>query len=547
MNDFVELRQVTRTILRWWWLLVLAVVMSAGTSYAVSRRQTPVYEASVTILVGQSLQSTELNRGDIQASEMLAQTYSNMVQRQPVLQGAIDNLDLTESWAALRRRVHVEPVEGTQLLQISVEASSREEARVIADEIARQLILLSPSSLQNQDQDENQQFVHQRLEDLRARIVAGQDSLRAKELEAAGPLSDAEQQKIQAEIVALEALIADWENSYTQFLNYIKSEQSPNYLAVIEPAYASSRPIRPQLLINTIVAGGIGLSLALGIVFLLEFLADTLDSTEKLSRSLDLTTLGIITRIKGKGYRKKLITLQEPFSPGAEAYRMIQSNIQFMSEDRPVKSILITSPLPGEGKSLTVANLGVVMAQAGLKTIVVDANLRHPVLHQIFDVPNAKGLTDFLRNPELELADCLRNTSLENLQVLSCGREPANPSELLDPRRAKALLTRLNELAEITIFDSPSVLAASDAAVLANRVDGVLMVIKAGKTRADVARQAVSNLQQANPKFMGAVLNQFAKKYYQAYHTPKRSASPEPSARSKPRRWRQWLPILKQN
>jgi non-specific protein-tyrosine kinase len=498
-------------------------------------------------LVGQSLQSPELNRADIQTSEMLAQTYASMTRRQPVLQSVVDALNLTESWSALGGRVRVEAVEGTQLLQIRVEASSPEEARVIADEIARQLILLSPTALQNQEQDENQQFVRQRLEGLRAKIEAGQDSLRAKELEAAGSLTDAKQQEIQADIVALEAMIADWEYSYTQFLNYIKSEQSPNYLAVIEPAYASSRPIRPQLMFNAIVAGAVGLLLALGIVFLSETLDDTIRSTEKLSQSLDLPVLGTINHIKGKGYRNKLITLEKPFSPGAEAYRMIQNNIQFISDDQPVKSILVTSPAFGEGKSVTAANLGVVTAQVGFKTIVVDTNLRQPALHQIFDVPNAKGLTDFLRNPELGLLDNLRNTSLENLQVLSSGGEPANPSELLDARRTGALLTRLNALAEIIIFDGPSVLTASDAAVLANRTDGVLLVIEAGKTRADSARQAVSNLQHANAKFLGTVLNRMSERQYPAYHAPKRSASPDSSARSRPRRWRQWVPFLKQH
>lgn len=528
MNDFVELRRVFGNILRWWWLLALATVVAAAIGYTASQRQTPVYEATLTILVGQSLQSTQLDRGDIQASEMLAQTYAVIAQGQPILQSVVDTLNLTEPWLALRSRVRVEPIEGTQLLQISVEASSPEEAQVIADEIARQLILLSPTALQNQELDENQQFVRQRLDSLRAKIEAGQESLRAKESEVASSVADAQRQELQGEINALEALIADWENSFAQFLTYIRDEQSPNYLAIIEPAYARSRPIRPRFLMNTIVAGAVGLSLALGLVFLLEFSDDTLNSTEKVSQSLDLTTLGTINHIKGRRYRNKLITLQKPFSPEAEAYRMIQSNIQFMSEDRPIKSILVTSPASGEGKSVTVANLGVVMAQAGFNTIIVDANLRQPVLHQIFDLPNAKGLTDILREPEFEITSYLWNTSLENLQVLNSGAQPTSPSELLDSRRAGALLANLNELAEIIIFDSPSVLAASDAAVLANRVDGVLLVIEAGKTRADAARQAISDLQHTNARLLGAVLNRFSKRYYQASHASKRPASPDP-------------------
>lgn len=538
MNDFVELRQVVQRVIRWWWLLILATVVTTVVGYEVSRRQPPVYEATVTVVVGRFLQAAEVDRGDLQASEMLAQTYADLAKSQPVLEGAIEALGLDTGWQILSKKVNADLVQGTQLIRISVRDTNSKRARILTDEIARQLILLSPT----RGQDENQQFVLQQLETLRAKIESGQERLAAKEREIAGSLTVERRQKLQGEINTLEGLIVDWENSYTQFLAHAKSEQSPNYLTVVGPAYASSDPIRPRLLINTTVAGAVGLVLALGLILLLEFLGERIRSPDELSQSLNLPALGTISRIKGEHYWNKLVTLQES-SPVAEAYRMIRSNIQFMSADRSLGAILVTSPMAREGKSVTAANLGVAMAQAGFKTIIVDTNLRQPVLHQIFQMPNRVGLAELLRSPELEIGNHLRNTGLQKLQVLTSGERPTNPSELLSSRRMEQLMDNLNQLADVIIYDSPPALSVTDAAVLANRVNGVVLVIDAGKTRAGTARQAISNLQYANAKFLGGVLNRFPKKYYQAYYTSDRPKSPDPAVHFSSQRWWQRLPF----
>jgi capsular exopolysaccharide synthesis family protein len=541
----MELRQYMAIVIRWWWLTILLTLTAGVTSYAVSQRLVPVYEATTTLIVGQSIQATELNTGDILTSQQLAQTYADIAQRQPVLQGTIETLSLNDTWRELKKRVTVRSVQGTQLLEIAVEANSPEEAQVTADEIARQLILLSPTALQNQEKDENQRFVRQRLEDLQAKIEAGQ--ARVKELEAAmaGSLSAQEVRELQGEINTLESLIANWEDTHTQLLIFIESKRSPNYLAVIEPAQADPDPVRPQTLRNTALAGVVGFLLALGLIFLLEYLDDTLKSADDLSQSLGLTSLGAISQIKGKRYQDRLIASQDPFAPASEAYRMIRSNIQFMSIDQPVKSIMVTSATPGEGKSFTVANLGIAMAQAGLKTIIVDTDLRRPVQHQVFTVPNLEGLTDLLRSPELEVNSHLKHTRFENLQVITCGTLPPNPSEVLGSQRMGQLLAGLNEMADVVIYDSPPAVSVTDAAVLSRRVDGVVLVIEAGQTRRDVARQAIMNLQQAGAHILGGVLNRASYKrggyYYYHYYSSKRR---KPGGQPAQRLWG-WLPFVK--
>jgi capsular exopolysaccharide synthesis family protein len=202
---------------------------------------------------------------------------------------------------------------------------------------------------------------------------------------------------------------------------------------------------------------------------------------------------------------------------------MIRSNIQVMTIDKPIRSVLITSSLPGEGKSTTAANLGVVMAQADLKTIIIDSDLRRPTQHKIFQLPNTDGLTDLLRASEPDLNHYLKETAIPNLYVLPSGTLPSNPSELLGSQRMSRLLTDLREFADVIIADSPPVIAFTDAAVLSTRMDGVVLVTLAGQTRLDIVRQAIRNLRQVGASLLGAVLNGTAAKdealYYQAYYS----------------------------
>jgi capsular exopolysaccharide synthesis family protein len=546
----MELRQYIAIALRWWWLMVLSTVLAAGAGYFYSSRQTPVYQANTILIVGQSIQSTELTSSDLITSERLARTYADMARLQPVLQRVVEAISLDDTWSGLRNRVKVDLGRDTQLLNITVEASSPEEAQVTADEVARQLIQLSPSALQDQQRSESQRFAVERLESLRAKIEAGEARLDELEKAMEGPIPVQQAQDTQDEINTLESLVAGWENNYAQLLTLIQSEKSPNYLAVVQPAQASKNPIRPNVKQDTLMAALVGLVLSLGVIFLIEYLDDTVKSAADLSQFLGLTTLGAVGRIQGKAY-EKLVAQRDPYSPESEAYRMIRSNIQFASVDRPLKAIMITSPTSSEGKSLTVANLGVVMAQAGLKTIIVDTDLRRPVQHQIFHVPNMEGLTKLLRSPGIEVNGQLEDTEIENLRVLTSGDIPPNPSELLGSQRMGQLLDRLTELADVVIFDSPPVLAVADATILSKRVDGLLLVTEAGQTRRDAARQAVLNLQQAGANLLGGVLNRVSHKgggyyYYSSYYySSSGDGSGRQPGRSRKGRWWRRLPFIK--
>jgi non-specific protein-tyrosine kinase len=487
----------------------------------------------------------------MQLSEQLAQTYAALARRQPVLQGTAEALDLDYSWQQLQGQVSASLVSGTQLVEITVNANSPEDAKIIADEVARQLILISPTALQNQEFADTIEFVNERLTNLQDRINDGQTRLEALEATDVTDLTAEEVIQLQDEITSVERLLDDWESNYAQMLGFVNSKQSANYLAVIETAQAKAKPVEPNMQLNMIVAAVIGLALGLTLVFILEHLDDTLKLTDDLGQLAGLTPLGTIGKMKRSDYSTALIASKTEFSRKSEDYKMIRSNIQFMFTNGASNSILITSAVRGEGKSIAAANLGVVMAQAGHKTIVVDTDLRRPVQQEIFHLPNEKGLTDFLRDPQADITDFLMGTQVPELQVLTSGALPPSPSELLGSQRMKQVMANLTEFADIVIYDSPPAVLVADAAILSERVDGVVLIMEAGKTRRDLIKQAVFNLNQAEANIFGAVLNRVNKGRYSYYYRD--SYYRYESAGESPKKfnfegalqWRKWLPFFR--
>jgi capsular exopolysaccharide synthesis family protein len=202
----------------------------------------------------------------------------------------------------------------------------------------------------------------------------------------------------------------------------------------------------------------------------------------------------------------ELITISEPRSPISEAYRALRTNLDFVALDQALKTMVVTSAGVGEGKSTTLANLAVVSAQAGRKVVLVDADLRRPTLHQIYGLDNEAGLTTAMMDEAALASPPLQETGVEGLSVLTSGPLPPNPAELMGSRRMEEVIAALAEGADQIFFDTPPVVAVTDAAVLSTKVDGVLLVISAGRTRREYARSAVQRLEQVNARLVGTVL-----------------------------------------
>ena len=202
----------------------------------------------------------------------------------------------------------------------------------------------------------------------------------------------------------------------------------------------------------------------------------------------------------------ELITITESRSPISEAYRTLRTNLDFAGLDRALKTLVVTSAGVSEGKSTTLANLAIVSAQAGRRVILVDADLRRPTLHTVFGLANDTGLTTMMMDDAALAAPPLRKTEVEGLSILTSGPLPPNPAEVMGSRRMEEIIAALAERADQVLFDTPPVVAVTDAAVLATKVDGVVLVVSAGHTRRDHARTAIQRLQQINARIVGAVL-----------------------------------------
>ena len=201
-----------------------------------------------------------------------------------------------------------------------------------------------------------------------------------------------------------------------------------------------------------------------------------------------------------------LVALDDPKSSMAEAYRTVRTNLQFAGLDQAKKSILVTSAGPGEGKSTTVANLGVIMATAGTRTLLVDSDLRRPILHKLFDLPNTSGLTTVLADT-VAAQDSIASTRLPGLFVLPSGPLPPNPAEVLASRRMAEFVEVAKAQYDLVLFDSPPVISLSDSLILTSYVEAVLLVVRCGQYPYELIRQAKTQLEGVKATILGVLLN----------------------------------------
>ncbi len=291
---------------------------------------------------------------------------------------------------------------------------------------------------------------------------------------------------------------------------------------ILDRAETPERPARPKPLRNLAIAAALGLLGGFGLAFFLEFLDTTVTTREQVEEHLGLPFLGIIPSIeRAEGAKERdLFVHAHPQSAVAECLRSIRTNLLFMSPEKPLRTILITSSGPGEGKTTTASTLAEVMADGGNRVLLVDADMRRPQLHKVFEFPNDAGLSSLILG-EGKLQEVVRTTAVPNLFLLPCGPIPPNPTELLHTGAFTRLLAEAAQRFDRVIIDSPPVGVVADAVVMSTSVDGTLLVLKAGQTSRDLARQAIRRLADVNARVFGAVLNDLDlenQKYGQYYY-----------------------------
>lgn len=275
---------------------------------------------------------------------------------------------------------------------------------------------------------------------------------------------------------------------------------------VLDAARPQLAPVRPNVPQGVLMGVIVGLVLGLGLALLLEFLDSSVTSQLDVEERVGLTFLGFVPSIPPGAVAPDLHIHREPKSLIAECVRAIRTNLLFMSPDKPFRRMLVTSSGPQEGKSTTAINLGIAMAQSGNRVLLIDTDMRRPRLHKAFGVPNDVGVSSLVVG-EGTLDAAIKSTEVPGLFIMPCGPIPPNPAELLHTQAFGELLEKLDGRFDRVLLDSPPVGAVADAVVLATRVDGVVMVLKAGKTNRDVAKRTVRALSDVKAPIFGAVLN----------------------------------------
>ena len=519
----MELKQYLIPLRKWWWLLVITTVISAFSAYFATQIQAPQYQATAALMIGQAIEDPNPSGTDFFLETQLAQAYADIAQRQVVRQATMDVLGL--SWLP-EYRVSVLP--SNQIIEIATVDTVPERAQAVANTLAEQLVLQSPTSEQRVDQ-QRQEFINDRLDNLEVQIQETENDITALQDELGNMISARQIAETSAQITGLQAKLTTLETNYATLVDNTQ-QGAANILRIIEPALLPSTPIGSGKATIVLLGAAIGFGLATGAAYFMEYLDDSLKSPKEISEVTGLPVIGFIAATaENSGENRRILVSEEPRSPVAEAFRALRTNLEFAGVDKPLRTLLVTSPNPSDGKTTIAVNLAAIMAQGGARVFLIDADLRRPSVHRFLDIANNIGLSDlFTSRNGFQDAVYAGVDLLPNMKVLRTGSLPPNPAELLGSAKMESILDQAKALSDVVIIDSPP-FVVSDPVILAAKVDGVIIVLQPDRTNAETVKAMVEQLNRANSRVVGIVLNRIPCKqglhypdyltYYAPYYT----------------------------
>ena len=545
-------------LLRWSWLLILLALIAGGTAYEVSKRGTPVYQASTLIMINGAPGIQSDAYSSLYMSQQLTTTYAQTMTTRPMLDAVAEKIGLE----SLPASIQVQTVQNTSLMRILVQGSDPDQTALIANTMfsvfadqvqADQSTRYADSkkSLESQMTATDQKIqettdaltaINQKIQDTQnsLNLLNQQIAATTQEngLEAVTVEDRNQQAQLQSSLVQyqpqqtqLQTALSQYQNSYYyQMQSYeqvkLAEAQSTSLVIQKDPAVPQRSPIQPRPVRSALLAAVVGLIIAAGIVFLIEFLDDSIRDPEEITRRWGLPVLGMIVNFNSSN-DNALVTVKQPRSPVSEAFRSLRTNLQFASIYIPIKTLLVTSPSPEDGKSTVIVNLASVLAQSGFRSVVVDADMRRPKIHRLLQLSNRMGLSDEFIRPQNSLNDFVQSTEFNNLYALTSGSLPPNPSELMGSDKMLEILSFLKEKYDLVLLDTPPALVVTDANVLATRVDGVLLVIRPSVTKRAAVKHVIEQLRQVKANIIGVVFNDVNVRrshyYYRGYYYSKYS------------------------
>ncbi|HUS16649.1 MAG TPA: polysaccharide biosynthesis tyrosine autokinase, partial [Chloroflexia bacterium] len=515
------------------------------------------YESTATILLNPSVPSALVPYLQTEVASGLADSYAEYMRSRSFGQSVVKELKFAATPEEVVGSISTYLKPNTLFFKIGGRSDSPEHSQELANTVVR--VFISANTAQQQAQSNQgpgsvNNEMHTRLNDklayLGEEIKSYQDQLKQLDAQPVSKERNDLQLQLRGQLVALQQT----ETDTIVALGRLDEASVPlNTAVIIDPAQLGSR-VATKLNSNVLAAGVASFILGIVLAFLLDYLDYTVRSPEYLEQVLGLTPMAVVGRINGDGggngkrrrrrgrstgaplpasvsaaatgrlVGHKLVTLEFPKSPDSESFRVLRTNIQFSSLDKAIRTLVVTSGGPGEGKSFTAANLAIVMAQAGKRVILVDTDLRRPSIHKLFSLPNTVGFTNMVLNDLGEKGGAIQTVpEVANLLVVTSGPLPPNPSEILDSHQAAHVMTQLSQCADLVIYDTPPVTAVTDPAIIATRVDAVVFVVNAGVTRRDTVARVKKILENVGVKSLITVLNRVEldniNGYYYYYHS----------------------------
>ena len=475
----MTLRDYASVVWRRKWLVILPMLLTGLVAAALSMAQTPMYRASADVLV--RLPPT---------ANSLGSTGAVMSPR--LVENEFETASGSELQSQVRTIVGSEPTlsvssnEDSDVFTFTATSSNAKNAAFAANTYAEQYIVLQQQSL---------------IEQYEARVAVLEGQLAGIE---DGTVDSSRQEEYERE---LEDLSVSIDLALTSSSTLIDAATPPG------------APYEPNTMRTVTLALVVGLLIGLGAAFLVDYLDTSIRDEDELTAATGLPNLAVIPQVPSaeRAIEGHIVTRDAPQSPGAEAYRALRTAIKFMSLDRPIHSILVTSARPGEGKTTTATNLAVVAARSGQRVLLIDCDMRKPQAHLFFGLPNDVGFTSVLLG-EVSLQEAAQFPKGEGkLAVVTSGPLPPDPSDLLSGDTTHRALDKVRQDVDLVVLDSPPVLPVADPAILAAMVDGVIVVAAAGSTDRRQLARAVARLEQVEAPILGTVLNRYQAKGEAAY------------------------------
>jgi polysaccharide biosynthesis transport protein len=494
----MELNKYIFPLRKWWWLVVASTLIAAIFSSLSILLQPAIYQARTTLMIGTTINNPNPSGNELFLGQQLAAAYADLANREIVLNATKNALGMNQLPEYFARALP-----NTQLIEVTVNDIDPERAQKVANELAAQLILLSPISGQSEERG-RQEFIHQRLNNLEAQIKETEAEIEKLQEELADTFSAQQIDEKQNQISSLQSKLTTMENNYGLLLSNTQ-QGAINTLTIIETAELPSNPIGSMKGLTILLAAAAGFILAAGTAYLLEYLDDTLKSPDSVMRLFSAPILGRIFEQADGMNENRLYDADNSNHPLTEPFRALRTEIDLAEMGQRLKTILVTSPDIGDGKTLVAVNLALSIAQRGKKVFLLDADLRKPKIHKLFNLANDEGLADVVfARAVFDWRIGIKE--VRQIAVLTAGDTPPDPAELLSSEKMGLFLSELEEVADVVIIDGPP-LFVPDAMILASKVDGVLLIVRPGHTRRSLAKASMEHIKLAGARVVGVVLN----------------------------------------